>query len=430
MKFTVRTLTTTFSLNWLLYICGMQKLTQKLSEKNINIEFIGLMASLMAIVALSIDALLPALPDIASDLNVHDPTQNQKLITMIFLGLGFGQLIFGPLSDSFGRKPIIYTGFTIFVLASILCVTTNSFEWMVVGRIFQGVGLSAPRTISIAMIRDTYRGDFMAQVMSFVTMIFILVPVVAPTIGQLMITFFDWHSIFNLNLIYGCLVIFWFWKKQPETLAQEKRIKLSPKLFLNGTREFFRYKDAVAYTFVSGLITGSFMVYLSTSQQIFEEQYHTAELFPYIFASLAISIGFSTFFNSALVLKFGMKRLATVSTIGFSVISLLFVLIFHSGVNPPLSVLVPFFGLQFFAIGFIFGNLRSMAMEPIGHIAGIGAAINGFISTIMAVPIANYIGSFVNDSVLPLFIGFSISGVLSLVLMYLVRHIKHPEPEA
>lgn len=403
-------------------------LKQKSANGSVNIEFIALMASLMAIVALSIDALLPALPDIGEALGVVDVSKNQLLVTMIFLGLGFGQLIFGPLSDSFGRKPIIYTGFILFVIASILCVTTTSFEIMIFGRILQGIGLSAPRTISIAMVRDTYSGDYMAKVMSFVVMIFILVPVVAPTFGQFLITFYDWQSIFYFNLIFGLLVMFWFWKRQPETLPLKSRNKISNKQLIAGTITFFKQKDAVVYTIISGLITGSFMVYLSTSQQIFEHQYNLADLFPYIFASLAIAIGFSTFINSTLVLRFGMKRIAIVAAIAYCVVSILYVILFSSGINPDLSVLVIFFGLQFTAIGFLFGNLRSLAMEPLGHIAGIGAALNGFISTIMAVPIANFIGSFVTDSVLPLFIGFSVCGCLSVLLFYTVKNNTTKSP--
>lgn len=380
----------------------------------------------MAIVALSIDALLPALPNIAKDLNIIDASNNQLLITMIFLGLGIGQLIFGPLSDSLGRKPVIYTGFFIFIIASILCVTAHSFEVMILGRILQGIGLAAPRTLSISMVRDTYSGDYMARVMSIVTMVFILVPVVAPSIGKFLITFFDWRSIFNLNLIYACIVMFLFWKKQPETLPKQKRSQLTLKSFINGGKEFFRHKNAIAYTLVSGCITGSFMVYLSTSQQIFEHQYQLKDLFPYIFASLAISIGFATFLNSALVVRFGMKYIASIASIAFCIISILYVVIFHSGNNPELSVLIIFFALQFTAIGFLFGNLRSLAMQPIGHIAGVGAAINGFVSTIMAVPIANFIGHYVTDSVLPLFIGFSICGAVSVLLMLLANRKTAP----
>ncbi|SEQ94583.1 MFS transporter, DHA1 family, bicyclomycin/chloramphenicol resistance protein [Hyunsoonleella jejuensis] len=403
----------------MLYVCNVKK------EKHFKFEFIALMASLMSIVALSIDALLPALPDIGNHLGVVDANDNQLLVTMIFLGIGFGQLLFGPLSDSFGRKPIVYIGFSLFIIASIICVTTKNFEIMVIGRILQGVGLSSPRSIALSMIRDMFSGDYMAKVMSIIVMFFILVPVVAPTLGQWLIILFNWQSIFYFNLIFGVLVMIWFGLRQNETLPKEKRIKFSSHLFVDGVKEFLKYKDAVAFTFVSGFITGSFMVYLSTSQQIFQEQYDLAEMFPYIFASLAISVGFATYLNSRLVERYGMWRMAFTAAIAYSVVSILYVILFISGNNPSIVVLLGFLALQFFAVGFLFGNLRAIAMEPLGHIAGIGAAINGFVSTVMAVPIANYIGSFVSNSVLPLFIGFSIFGILSVFVFLIMR--KRPE---
>ena len=396
------------------------------TKPTFKIEFVALMASLMSIVALSIDALLPALPDIGTALGVTDASDNQLLITMIFLGLGFGQLIFGPLSDSFGRKPMVYFGFAVFVIASIVCVTTNNFEVMIIGRIFQGIGLSSPRTIAIAMTRDTYSGDFMAKMLSIIVMFFILVPIVAPTFGQWLLDIFNWQAIFNANLLIGLIIVLWFWKRQPETLDAKHKIKFSPSIFITGTKEFIRYKEAVAFTLVSGFITGSFMVYLSTSQQIFQEQYLLGDLFPYIFASTAFSVGFATFTNSRLVIRFGAFNIAFYATIAFASISLLYIVLFHTGHNPSIVVLMVFFLMQFFAVGFLFGNLRSLAMEPLGHIAGIGSAINGFVSTVMAVPIANFIGSFVKTSVLPLFVGFSVFGVLSLGVFLWLRRRRSP----
>jgi len=388
-------------------------------EQHFKLEFVVLMASLMSIVALSIDALLPALPEVGASFGVTN--NNQLLITMIFLGLGFGQLIFGTLSDSLGRKPTVFIGFTIFIIASIICVTTKSFEMMIFGRVLQGIGLSSPRSISISMIRDTYSGDYMAKIISIVVMFFLLVPVIAPTLGLFLFHYFNWEAIFYFNLGFGILIMFWFWKRQPETLAKEKRVKLTSSLFINGINEFFKHKHAIAFTLVSAFITGSFMVYLSTSQQIFEKQYNLANMFPYIFASLSIAIGLATYLNSAFVVKFGMMRIAFAATIAYASISILYVILFWSGANPSIGVLVGFFALQFFAVGFIFGNLRALAMQPLGHIAGIGAAINGFISTILAVPIANYIGSFVKTSVLPLFIGFSVFGILSIMVFIVLK---------
>ncbi|MGJ8743252.1 multidrug effflux MFS transporter [Polaribacter sp.] len=388
-------------------------------------EFIIVMASLMSLVAFAIDALLPAISDISKTIHIVDPKNNQLFITMIFLGIGFGQLVSGPLSDSFGRKPIIYIGFTVFVLASFICLFATNLEMMIVGRLLQGVGLSAPRTISIAMVRDRFSGNYMARVMSFITVIFILIPVVAPALGKLLLDAYGWKSIFYSQLIIGVFIILWVWKRQPETLAIEKRKKFRFALFVDGLKEFVKYKYAVIFTIFSGFITGSFMVYLSASQHIFVTQYHLEEEFPFIFACLAISIGLATFLNGKLVVKLGMLKLVSLFTVMFTVVSLLYIVLYSGEANPNIYILLLFFGFQFFSIGFLFGNTRALAMEPIGHIAGVGAAINGFVSTMMAVPIATFIGSYITNTPLPLFIGFFVCGAISLLLIVLLKVRKN-----
>ncbi len=393
------------------YFCGMQK------TKLAQFEFIALMASLMSIVALAVDAILPALDTIGVTLGTRQVADNQLLITMIFLGLGIGPLIFGPVSDSTGRKPVVYMGFLIFAIASFICIFAESILIMVLGRILQGIGLSAPRTIAIAMIRDMYSGDYMARIMSFVTVVFILVPIVAPALGKSVLDHYDWEAIFYIQLFISVMVSIWFWKRQAETLEVAKRIKFQRSIFSDGLKEMIKYKKTIGYTLISGFIVGSFMVYLSTSQQVFEEQYQLKEEFPYIFGLLAFSIGSAIFLNGTLVLKFGMEKLITTSLLAFFGISLLYILLFYNTPNPSIYILLLFFGMQFFAVGFLFGNLRAMAMQPIGHIAGIGAAITGFVSTIMAVPISTFIGRFVETSTLPLFIGFLVCAILSLVIL-------------
>jgi DHA1 family bicyclomycin/chloramphenicol resistance-like MFS transporter len=390
-------------------------------KKKSETEFIIVMASLMSLVALSIDALLPALNDIGLSVGITDSKDNQLLITMIFLGLGFGQLISGPLSDSFGRKPIIYIGFIVFTLASLVCIFSTSIEMMVFGRILQGIGLSAPRTISIAMVRDRFSGNHMARVMSFVVVIFLLVPVIAPAIGKIMLNLYGWRFIFYSQLIFGFFVMIWVWKRQPETLKVTNRKKITPSLFIDGIKEFIKHKYAVVFTLFSGFVTGSFMVYLSASQQIFQEQYNLVEEFPYIFAGLAIGIGIATFLNGTFVMKLGMFKLVSIFTVLFTIIPLVYILLYYGEPNPSSTILIGFFVLEFFALGFLFGNTRALAMEPIGHIAGIGAAINGFVSTIMAVPIATYIGSFLDKTALPLFIGFFVCGVIAILLIQYLK---------
>ena len=382
-----------------------------------QIEFVALMAALMSIAALALDALLPALEPIGEAIRSRSASDNQMLITLFFLGLGAGPLVFGPISDSVGRKPVVYIGFAMFILASMICVYAKSVEMMVIGRILQGVALSAPRTISVAMIRDIYSGDYMARVMSFVTVVFILVPVIAPALGKYILDWLGWQAIFHVQVGFSILVCWWFWKRQPETLLPRKRNSFRGRMFIEGFKELLNYRQTVAFTFIWGFITGSFLVYLSTSQQVFELQYGMPDAFPYLFAALAITIGAATLLNGALVVRLGMLKLVTAAMILYVLTSLVYIALYFNTGNPSVYVLMLFFAMQFFAVGFIFGNLRSLAMEPLGHIAGIGAAITGFVATIMAVPISAFIGKFVLTSVLPMFVGFLVCGIISCLIL-------------
>jgi len=386
-----------------------------------QLEFVALMASLMSIVALAIDAVLPALDIIGLSVGVTNLIDTQQLIIMIFLGLGIGPLIFGPISDSLGRKPIVYIGFALFIMASFICIYAKNFEVMILGRVLQGMALSAPRTISIAMVRDTYSGDFMARIMSFITVVFLLVPIIAPALGKWILDAYNWQAIFYVQLIFTVVVGLWFWKRQPETLSEKNKIPFNSNIFKDGFLELIKYKRTIGLTLISGFIVGSFLVYLSTAQQIFQNQYDLKDEFPYIFAGLAISIGTATFLNGTLVLRYGMEKIITISLVAFSVISISYVALFYGSENPSIVILVLYFGMQFFAIGFLFGNLRALAMQPIGHIAGIGAAITGFLSTLMSVPISTYIGKFVTTTALPIFIGFSICSVLSMAILFYLK---------
>jgi DHA1 family bicyclomycin/chloramphenicol resistance-like MFS transporter len=228
-----------------------------------------------------------------------------------------------------------------------------------------------------------------------------------------------------VQVIFSVLVALWFWKRQKETLAIEHRIPFTRHIFYDGFKELIKFKSTIGYTLISGFIAGSFLVYLSSSQQIFQEQYALKQEFPYIFAGLAIAMGLAILMNGALVLRFGTKKMVSTALIAFFAISLLYILLFHATDNPSVEILLVFMAFQFFAIGFLFGNLRSLAMEPVGHIAGIAAAITGFASTLMAVPISVYIGRFVHDTALPLFSGFLACATLSLlILFYIKRFVK------
>lgn len=397
-----------------------------MQQKNTSqLEFIALMAALMSVTALAIDALLPALDIIAFDLGILLQADNQLLVTMIFIGLGLGPLLFGPLSDSIGRKPSVYIGFFVFLMASVVCIQATSLELMILGRILQGIGLSAPRTICIAIIRDLYHGDYMARIMSFVTILFLLIPIVAPAMGKFILDNGNWKGIFYVQGAIGILVTIWFWIRQKETLAQTKRIPFKFNRIIRGAKQTLSHTRSIGFTLISGLIVGSFLVYLSASQHIFQQQYGLKEEFPYIFAGIAIAIGVAILLNGSFVVKYGMEKLVTLSLVGYFLVSILYIIIFFNTPTPHIVYLLIFFALQFFFIGFLFGNIRALAMEPVGHIAGIAAAITGFISTMMAVPISTLIGRFVAASTLPLFIGFACcSGISLLILVYIKLHSK------
>ncbi|MEM9869506.1 MAG: MFS transporter, partial [Bacteroidota bacterium] len=234
----------------------------------------------------------------------------------------------------------------------------------------------------------------------------------------------NWQAIFYVQLICTLIVGLWFWKRQPETLRPEYKIPFSSTVFVDGLKEFMRYRETVAFTLASGFITGAFLVYLSASQHIFEDLYGLKDSFPYIFAGLSISIGLSTFSNGTLVLRYGMWKLSYMALLVFCLVALLFVFLFWGTGNPNVIILIVFLSLQFFCLGFMWGNFRSIAMQPIGHIAGIGAAINGFISTVISIPIATFIGSFVEDTVLPLFMGLAVCGIISVVIFRMAKKSK------
>lgn len=385
-----------------------------------DFEFISLMASMMALSALSIDALLPGLREIGGSIGITDPKDNQILITMIFFGLGIGQLISGTLSDSLGRKRVVYIGYLVFALASVLCVFSVNLEMMIVGRLLQGIGLSAPRSVSMSIIRDKYNGNHMARIMSFVSVIFILAPIVAPSLGKLLLDAFGWQSIFYSQLIYGFLVLIWLWRRQPETLTAENRKKMRLSLFVDGTKEFFRHRHAVVYTIVIGVISAPFLAYISASQQIFQEQYNLVEEYTYIFSGLALGIGLATYLNGRYVVKVGMYKLATISTVAMFVISFIYLVMYGTSGNPPSVVLIVFLFLILFSTGFNIGNFNALAMEPVGNIAGIGAAIVGFASTLITIPLATVIGRYVEDTAMPVFLGFVVCGAISLLLIFMV----------
>ncbi len=382
-------------------------------------EFVVLMALIISLVALSIDGMLPALPEIAADLAFERPNDSQFIISMLFVGMGFGQIVFGPLSDNIGRKPAINIGFMVFIIGCLVSIFARDFNDMMLGRLLQGLGAAGPRVVAIALVRDCYEGREMARVMSFIMTIFILVPVIAPAIGQVIIAYSDWHSIFILFLILAITALIWFSLRQPETLPKDKRIRFSLTRMISDITTIVSIPAATGYTITMGFIFGAFIGYLSSSQQIFQVQYALGNQFPVYFGILAMSIGLASLVNARLVMRFGMRRLSHTAMIFIALLSTAFILIaqYYQG-HPPLAMLMAYLLGIFFFMGILFGNLNALAMEPLGHIAGLGAAFVGSVSTLISVVFGVLVAGAYDGTILPLVIGFALLSIACLISIY------------
>jgi len=379
------------------------------------LEFVILVSMMMSLTALSIDAMLPALPQIGNDLNVQNANDRQMVVSIIFLGLAVGQLFFGPLSDKTGRKPAIYFGYSLYICGALLSAFAFSFQIMLFGRSLQGIGVSAPRAVLLALVRDRYKGRSMARVMSFASTVLVLIPMIAPTLGQAILLHAGWRSIFFSFVLMALITLIWFTLRMPETLSPEKRTPFSLQCIIAATFEIIKIRPAFGYTVSIGLISGAFLGYLNSAQQIFQEQYALGERFPLYFALISLSIGMASFLNAHLVLRFGMRFLVWWSLIiilGLSTVT--FGIALRTSGQLPLWLLLTYLMYTFFSVGILFGNQNSLAMEPLGHLAGIGAAVVGSLSTLISMPLGTLIGRSYNSTVIPLIVGIAVLSGLSL----------------
>ena len=382
-------------------------------------EFVALVAFMISLVALSIDAMLPALPEIAGDLDFDNPNDSHFIITMLFFGMAFGQVFFGPLSDTIGRKPAIIAGIVIFALGSLISFYSASMLEMMIGRFLQGIGAAGPRIVSVALVRDCFKGREMARVMSFVMTIFILVPVFAPALGQLVINISHWRSIFGIFLLLSFIILCWFGIRQPETLVPEKRNRFSFRQLAQDSLYIVSIPVASGYTLTMGLLFGAFLGYLSSAQKIFQIQYQLGQFFAPYFGVLALSIGIAALVNAKLVMRFGMRRLSFIAMSMVALLSapFLWLTVAMNG-HPPLTLLTAYLVVVFFFFGILFGNLNALAMEPLGEIAGLGSALVGSASTMISVFLGAIIAAVYDNTVIPLIAGFAVLSLFCLIAMH------------
>jgi DHA1 family bicyclomycin/chloramphenicol resistance-like MFS transporter len=382
------------------------------------IEFVAIVSMMMSLAALSIDAMLPALPQIGSDLGVANPNDRQLVISVIFLGSALGQLFFGPLSDKTGRKPAIYAGYALFITGSLVAVFSINFPMILAGRILQGLGISAPQAVTMALVRDRLEGRQMARLMSFAMTIFILVPMIAPTIGQGILSIAGWRSIFGSFLVFALITVSWFALRIPESLAPKNRAPFSLKRIVNAFLEVIKIRPTLGFALTAGLINGVFLGYLNSSQQIFADQYALGDKFPLFFAIISLSLGMASLLNARLVMHYGMLTLASWALRIVFALALVFLgtSIAFAG-HPPLWMLMTYLMTSFFCTGILFGNLNTLAMQPLGRLAGIGAAVVGSLSTLISMLLGTAIGRSYNGTILPLVMGMTILTGISIFVI-------------
>ncbi len=385
-------------------------------------EFIALAAFLMAINSLAIDIMLPALQQIGASLNVESENHRQFVVSSYLLGFGFAQLIYGPLSDRFGRRIPLLAGIGIYICSSLGSALIPTFEGLLILRFVQGLGSAATRVITISIVRDIYGGRQMAEVMSLIMMVFMIVPVIAPGSGQIIMLFGSWHLIFLFIAVMAAIIAGWAYLRLPETLRPENVRPFTAKSVLGGFKLVLTNRIALCYTIASTFIFGSLFGFINSAQQIYVGIYGLGVYFPFAFAGVAVFMSMSSFLNSRLVGKFGMRRLSHGALLGFITINTIWLLALVFGPHPmPFFLFIGFFGLAMFQFGWIGSNFNSLAMEPLGHVAGTASSVLGFMSTVGGALIGAGIGQAFNGTALPMVAGYFTVSIIGLVFVLIAE---------
>lgn len=386
-------------------------------------EFVALTAALMALNALAIDIMLPALPQMGADFKVPQENDRQLIIVAYMLGFGVSQLFYGPLTDRFGRRSVLFISLFFYVVAAIMCVYAPTFELLIAARAFMGASAGGSRVIAVSAARDLYVGRQMAKVMSLVMIVFMSAPIVAPFFGQLMLKSMSWHGIFWVLAVFGAIMFLWVLIRMPETLPKDRRVPLNiPTMFRNYWK-VIRTREALGYTIASGFLFGGLMSYISSSEQLYHEVYDTGDWFALWFAGAAIAMSISNLVNSRLVERVGMRPISHSALIAFVLVSIVHAIIAMQG-PVPFPLFYTLVIIAFFAIGFQGPNYNAIAMEPLGALAGSGAALIGFASSFVSASIGGLVARQFDGTVTPIFIGHAVVGSLALITIFITEKGK------
>jgi len=384
-------------------------------------ELVALLVAMIAVVALAIDMMLPALDDIAADLGVAEGNDQQFVITTYLAGFGAAQLIYGPLSDRFGRKRVILIALGGFLAMTLVCAVSPSYKLLLVARFLQGGAAAACRVISVAIARDLTSGRRMAEIMSMVMTAFMAVPVLAPTLGQIILTFAPWRWIFGFLMLFSAGLRVWLQLRLPETLHPEFRVPLKLRTMLGAFAETARHRLMVGYTLAAIPFFGGLYGFLGTSQQVFVDHFGLSDnAFPLAFAAIAGGIGLTSYANSRLVMRIGQRRLSHTALAGFLVISAVHSAILLAGVDNVWIFLVLLAAAMSF-MGLIAANFSALAMEPVGHIAGTASAAYGFMTGVVGALIGSAIGQMYDGTPVPLILAQAGLAALALAMVFVTE---------
>lgn len=391
-------------------------------------EFISLAAALMAINALAIDIMLPGLQEIGAALGETDENARQFVITAYIAGFGLAQLFFGPISDRFGRRVPLLFGLGVYVLAAAACAIAPSFEALLAMRFVQGLGAAATRVIAVSVVRDTFGGRAMAEVMSLIFMVFMIIPIIAPGIGQVLMVAFDWPSIFLFMAGLGLVFAIWTFIRLPETLHEEHRRSLAVNVILDGFRTVVTNRISICYTVAFTLVMGALFGFINSAQQVYIGIYDVGTAFPIYFAVVSALVALSSFMNSRLVGRYGMRRMAHGALLAF----ILFAgtAFFMSLLGPvPLWLFTALLALSMMQFSWIGSNFNALAMEPLGHVAGTASSVQGFMQTVGGGVIGALIGQAFNGTVMPLSAGYFFAGLAALVMTLIAERGRLFRPQ-
>lgn len=381
-----------------------------------TVEFVVMMAALMSLTALSMDTMLPALPHIGADLHVADPNDRQMIITVFLFGLAFGSLVYGPMSDRFGRRRVLLAASVLQLISTFICMAAPDFDIMLVARLIAGLNLASCRVVAVSIVRDCFRGDAMARIMSLIMVTFMIVPVLAPGVGSLVLLVAPWRAIFGLLLAFILLLSLWLFLRLPETLPPDHRSAIGPRDLWRTFLFVLTNRNSIGHMLASGIMMGGLVGFLVSIQQIFFDVFHAGDFFAAGFALISMWLGIGALLNSRLVERIGARRLSQSAVIAVILVSLAHVMLILAGYeNLVLFIIVQSVTTTCFS--FSGANFSAISLEPFSRGAGLASSVQAAITTLLSTLLGGLVGMSFDGTVLPMTLGFLAFGTAALFII-------------